>query len=254
MAYPLSIQLYTIRQYQDDGVERNFLKLAEAGYQAVETGGRIPDPADYLQKAKDCGLTVSSYFGAVPTAENVQEIIETAQGLKVQHVVCGFWIPDFESDAAIQKTAEALAPYVDKFKKSGLILCLHNHWFEFEKVGDRLAVAKLLDLCPGLNLELDIYWANHFGDNDLVELVQTYRSIIPLLHVKDGPLVKGEPHTALGKGKVQLMEAIEAADPNVLKWLVVELDECATDMWDAVYESAAWLKSHGFVSAAPPIA
>ena len=36
---------------------------------------------------------------------------------------------------------------------------------------------------------------------------------------------------------------IQAADPKLLKWLVVELDACATDMMTAVADSCTYLVS-----------
>jgi hypothetical protein len=41
---------------------------------------------------------------------------------------------------------------------------------------------------------------------------------------------------------------VAAADPNVLKWLVVELDRCATDMTEAVRGSYQYLTSNGLAA------
>ena len=38
---------------------------------------------------------------------------------------------------------------------------------------------------------------------------------------------------------------IAAADENVLRWLIVELDRCDTDMFTAVEESYKYLTSNG---------
>lgn len=240
---PISIQLYTVRQYFAQEGELEVLShIARAGFDAVEPGNVGDDASAYLKRVQDLGMTVSSCFGPIPDDEHRTKMIETALALEVSQVVCGFWTQDFDSDASIQRTADLLGPAVEEFAENGLDLCLHNHWFEFEKIDGRFAVDKLLDACPGLKLELDIYWAAHFGDNDPVELTSLHRDIIPLMHVKDGPLVKGEPHTALGKGKVDIAGVIKAADPSILKWLVLELDECGTDMWEAVEKSAKYLK------------
>ena len=217
--------------------------IARAGFDAVEAGNVGKDPVQYLKRVQDLGMTVSSYFGTVPDHEHLSKVIDTALALGVKQVVCGFWIPDFASEDAIQRTADILSPAVEEIVENGLTLCLHNHWFEFEKVNGVFAVDRLLDLVPDLALELDIYWAAHFGDNDPIEITKDHNGVIPLMHVKDGPLVKGEPHTALGEGKVDVAGVIRAADPEVLQWLVLELDECGTDMWEAVEKSARYLKS-----------
>jgi sugar phosphate isomerase/epimerase len=61
---------------------------------------------------------------------------------------------------------------------------------------------------------------------------------VAAVHVKDGPLVKGEPHTALGEGRMPLDEILAATPADALR--VVELDDCAgglTGMLKAVEAS-----------------
>jgi sugar phosphate isomerase/epimerase len=65
-----------------------------------------------------------------------------------------------------------------------------------------------------------------------------FKDRIKLVHVKDGPMVKDEPMTAAGTGKVDLADAIPASDPN---WLILEMDFCATDMMEAVRDSYLYL-------------
>ena len=57
---------------------------------------------------------------------------------------------------------------------------------------------------------------------------------------------------AVGKGKMNIRPIVTAADPAVLRWLVVELDECATDMLDAIRDSYTWLVSQGFAMGRTP--
>jgi hypothetical protein len=51
--------------------------------------------------------------------------------------------------------------------------------------------------------------------------------------------------TAAGSGKVDIAEAIPAANPN---WLILEMDFCATDMMEAVKESYRYLTSNGLAA------
>lgn len=241
---PISIQLYTVREYMEPEGEQAVLEhIARAGYDAVECGTPKDGAESYLKRVNDLGMKVSSYFGPPPTAETVNETIEIAQALQVKNVVCGFWIPEFESLEAIQKVADQLNPAIEALSRHGLNLCLHNHWFEFDSIAGDFAINHLMQRAPGLKMETDIYWASAFGTEDVAAFVAANKAKIPLLHVKDGPLVKGEPHVAVGSGKMPIPEILAAADPSVLDWWVVELDECGTDMWAAVEQSAAYLKS-----------
>jgi len=122
----------------------------------------------------------------------------------------------------------------------------HNHWVEVERHDGRFGMELFLELAPDVFSEMDIYWASHFGDTDPTAVIAACRPRVELLHVKDGPLTRGQPHTAVGEGKVNIAACIAAADANRLAWLVVELDECATDMTDAIKRSAQYLVKQGF--------
>jgi sugar phosphate isomerase/epimerase len=84
------------------------------------------------------------------------------------------------------------------------------------------------------------------GGSDAAGIVRQYGKRMPLLHIKDGPLDRNLPMTAIGEGKMDWQSVIGAADESTLQWLIVELDRCATDMFEAVRKSAAYLASAGF--------
>lgn len=239
---PISIQLYTVREViQERDAVSVLQEIADIGYKGVEGFGYGYTPPDFRKIVEDMGMVVSSYFGPVPTPENTSEVIDTALQLGVNQFVTGFWIPTFESRDSILAAAEGLNQALPHFQKAGLDLCLHNHWFEYEMLDGKYKMQHLLDAAPGVKLEIDVYWAASFGVNDPAAIVDQYKSMCPLLHVKDGPLVQGEPHTAVGSGKMDIPRTLAAADPKVTQWHVVELDECATDMMQAVAESYKYL-------------
>jgi hypothetical protein len=67
--------------------------------------------------------------------------------------------------------------------------------------------------------------------------------------VKDGPVTKDDPMTAVGAGRMPVAEIL-AACPSA-EWHVVELDRCATDVLIAVRDSPTWLTGHGLATAVP---
>lgn len=239
---PISIQLYTVREQAKDGNHLKALQqIADIGYEGVEGHGYGMTPTEFRRTVEDMGMKVSSYFGPFPLPDKINEFIDTALGLGVTQTVSGFWIEDFESVDAIQRTADKVSEAIPVLGAAGLNFSLHNHWFEFEPVEGRLAMDRLLELVPSLNLEIDIYWCAAFGLNDPAAVVSRLRDKAPLLHVKDGPLVKGEPHVAVGSGVLDIPAVLAAGDPE---WWVVELDECATDMMEAVAQSYRYLKGN----------
>ena len=96
-------------------------------------------------------------------------------------------------------------------------------------------------LDPAVLLEVDTYWAA-VGGQDVPALLGRLGDRVRYLHVKDGPVTRDDPMTAVGTGRMPVAEIL-AACPSA-EWHVVELDRCATDMLTAVRDSLAWLAGH----------
>ena len=64
--------------------------------------------------------------------------------------------------------------------------------------------------------------------------------------MKDGPVTRDDPMTAVGAGRMPVADIL-AACPSA-EWHVVELDRCATDMLTAVRDSITWLIGHGLAT------
>lgn len=243
---PVSLQLYTLRDLAKDDFVGVLKSVAAIGYKGVEPAGLYGmKPAEVLRIVKDLGMVVSSNHGPWPNRENIAEVVDTAKALDCRIAVGGFGPDDFKTADTIRRTAETINFMIGPMKKAGLRLALHNHYWEFDTVNGRLAYDRLMELCPDLLSELDIYWASNFGAVDAVEQVRRNRKRLALMHVKDGPLLRDKPMTAVGAGKVNIKGCVEAADEKVLEWLIVELDACATDMLQAVKDSYRYLVGNG---------
>jgi sugar phosphate isomerase/epimerase len=91
---------------------------------------------------------------------------------------------------------------------------------------------------------VDIYWAQ-VGGSDPVQIVAELGSRACLLHVKDGPAdVPKSPMVAVGDGVVDVPGVLAAA-PGA-RWHIVELDRCATDIFEAVERSYDFLVGNGY--------
>ena len=125
----------------------------------------------------------------------------------------------------------------------GLRLGYHNHDHELAPLPDGTpaleALAAALD--PAVLLEVDTYWAAVAGQ-DVPALLGRLGERVRYLHVKDGPVTRDDPMTAVGAGRMPVAEILAAAPAA---WHVVELDRCATDMMTAVGDSLAWLAAAG---------
>ncbi|MBA3709440.1 MAG: sugar phosphate isomerase/epimerase [Planctomycetes bacterium] len=256
MPRPISIQLYTVREQMKDGNHAAILKrIADIGYSAVEGGpGYGLNAKEFRSLVEGLGMRISSTHAAKPTAENVQQLIDTAKDLGCPYTICSYGAAEFGSSDAIRKLGDHLAPLIARMAKAGVTFLLHNHWFEFTRVDGVLPYDLLISACPGAAFEIDTYWASNFGAESPAAMVARYRDRTPLLHIKDGNFVRDAPMVAAGSGKQDFPTVVAAADASLLKWLIVELDACATDMMQAVADSHAYLVGSGLGSRLKPAA
>ncbi|MCD4825093.1 MAG: sugar phosphate isomerase/epimerase [Phycisphaerae bacterium] len=246
MIKPLGLQLYSVR----DAAAKDFIgvlkQVADIGYQGVEFAGlHDHSPAEIRKVIDDLGMTASSAHCPLPTPESVNEIVETAKALGYDMVIAGNSPDEFKTLDGIKSAADTFQTAIELLASHDLRMIYHNHWWEFNEIDGRLGFDILLELAPDILGELDIYWASNFGKVDVPAVAAKYAARLPMLHVKDGPLVQGQPLTAVGAGKMDIPAAINAADPGTVEWLVVEIDECATDMMQAIRESYQYLTEHG---------
>jgi len=242
---PVSVQLFSVRDEAAKDIIGVLKKIAGFGYKGVEFAGlHGHSPSEIRKVLEDLGLVASSAHVGLPTRENVGEMLDTAHTLGYSMMIAGRGPDDFKTLDAISRAADAFQSAAALLPK-GVRLGYHNHWWEFNRVDGRLGLDFFLERAPGIFSQLDVYWAAHFGAVDVAKFLAEHKKRTPSLHIKDGPLVRDLPHTAVGKGKMNIPSIVKAADPKTLKWLVVELDSCATDMMTAVKESCDYLTSQG---------
>ena len=246
MAKPISLQLYSLREESSSDFTGVLRSVADIGYRGVEPAGFYDlSPREFRSIVEDLGMVVSSSHGPWATLDNTSEVIETAGILGLSTAGGGFGADYYKDMSAIKRTADMVNEMVEILSKAGLSLFLHNHWWEFTEVEGALAYDHFAELCPDVQFEIDTYWAANFGANDPVVQVTKFRDRAPLLHIKDGPIVQGEAMVAVGQGNMDIAGVIEAADPDLLQWLIVELDACDSDMLTAVSDSYRYLTENG---------
>ncbi|MBI5725425.1 MAG: sugar phosphate isomerase/epimerase [Planctomycetes bacterium] len=244
---PISLQLYTLREMAKSDLLGMLRNVARIGYPGVELAGLYDQkPAAFRKMLDDLGLKVSSAHTGMVNKDNLSQQVDAAKALGYDILGLGYLPGEkFASVDQIKRTADELEAAATMLAPHGLKFAYHNHPHEFVLVDGKYVFTRLLECSKKLLAEVDTYWACNFGAVDVPAFIKQFASRIPLLHIKDGPLVKGQPHMAVGSGKMDFKKVLAAADDKVLKWLVVELDECATDMLTAVRESYNYLISSG---------
>jgi sugar phosphate isomerase/epimerase len=193
-------------------------------------------------------MVVSSGHVALPKPEAAAEVLDQQDAIGNKDLVVAFLPPDKFADAdSVATCAERLNAFNEKARGRGMSLGYHNHWWEFSnRVGDETAHALLFRLLdPTVFAEVDTYWAK-VGGADPARVVGDLGARARLLHIKDGPATNHEaPMVAVGDGA---MDVTAIAKASRAKWHVVELDQCATDMFTAVEKSHRFLTRHGLAT------
>lgn len=238
----IGTQLYSVRNQLAQDFEGTIRKLAAMGFDGVELAG-LPQgitPKAAVALFKSLNLTVSGGHMGMPVGENKNQTIDMARELGCRYIIDGKGPDSFKTLDLVKQSCEQFNEGGRNAAAAGLCLVIHNHWWEFQKIGDRLVFDIMLEqLVPEVSFEIDTYWAKTAGV-DPAPVIARLGARVPLIHIKDGPCVMGQPMVAAGKGAMEFLPIIAAA--KHAEWLICELDECATDMLDAMRDSLAYLR------------
>ncbi|HEX2619701.1 MAG TPA: sugar phosphate isomerase/epimerase [Phototrophicaceae bacterium] len=239
---PIAVQLYTLRDALQNDLPGVLKRLAQIGFIGVEPYSGM-DHTQTAQLCRDLGLTVTSAHLPAPAGENETATLKAAELYGIKRIIVP-WQPQeyFKSMDGILHVCKLLNEANKVAHAHGLELGYHNHWGEVAIVDGRPAYQIMIDnLDADIFFEVDTYWVKT-GGLDPVEVVKGLGKRAPLLHIKDGPAVMNEPMVAAGDGTLDIPGIVAAGSAD---WLVVELDNCATDMMTAVEKSYQYLTSKG---------
>lgn len=238
------MQLYSVREQLPADRKGVLQQIAAAGYGAVEAFNVLADPDGMRADLDAAGLPVCSVH-ANPNGDEAADILAAARTLGADTIIVPFLPPArFADKASVLEVAAELNQTAARAADAGFRFGYHNHDFELATIVAGTPALEILaaELDDGVQLELDTYWAA-VGGQDVPELLGRLGDRVGYLHVKDGPINRQEPMTAVGAGRMPVAEILAAAPATA--WRVVELDRCATDMLTAVAESLQWLAAHG---------
>jgi sugar phosphate isomerase/epimerase len=251
MSAPIAVQLYTLRDSIGADPGAVFDRLGAIGFVGVESAGLYGlEPAHYAKILANAGLVLCSAHVGVDTrneqwADAWSADVDAHQAAGAQAVVIPMLFPNHFADAdAVRRSADILNTASAIAQQRGLTVGYHNHFWEFTDIDGRPALSVFFEHCdPAVFAEIDIYWAK-VGGVDPIAFVRDLGGRARLLHVKDGPADNHESDmVAVGSGVIPIREVL-AANDNVA-WHIVELDRCATDMFDAVEASHDFLVGSG---------
>jgi sugar phosphate isomerase/epimerase len=245
MAASIGLQLYTLRASLVHDVAGGLRRVAEIGYQGVETAffDQRMTPDQTARLLRELGLTIVAAHTPLPLGDGQEETFRLADVLGCRRVIWHGWPEDPR-----YSSLDGIRALVDEYNRAavvaaahGLQLGIHNHWWEMRQTEGKLPYQVLLaELDPAIFFELDTYWAQVAG-RDPVAVLAELGPRAPLIHIKDGAATAAQPKpmAALGDGAADIPGIVRAAAHA--EWLVVELDEVAGDMDTAVERSFRYL-------------
>jgi sugar phosphate isomerase/epimerase len=263
----IGAQLYTVRRPMQQDTEGTLKALAGIGFKSVETGR-----AD-LPKVKpicnDLGMAVPAahfeyacitgdwtHYGGNPPRPgyNLEAALTEAKEAGVEWFNIPY-IPNPERTGAdlYPRMAENFNKAGEEAAKMGIRVAYHHHAFEFEKFDGKPGFETLVEMMePGKAfIEFDLYWASVAGE-DPVLLLRKYPQHIKLLHLKDKkegtPIMQGEgvprdTFMELGKGVLDIPDALRAANQVGVEHYFIEQDETPGDPLESLRISFEYLQA-----------
>jgi sugar phosphate isomerase/epimerase len=260
----IAFQLYTVRREIARDFEGSIRTVADMGYRGVEAyplpeNVTIEKAADFFQKVD---LNVFSMHIDLPVGDYREQVVKMAETYHCPNVIYPGWPkglsaqdPDlFRKVTQIFKTVDDIKRRADLyeeagsyFKERGLHFGVHNHWWEFEKWDGVIPFYYFLDhLSTNVFFEIDTYWAKT-GGQDPAKAVYDFGKRAPFLHIKDGPATQNDKMFAnvpVGTGTLDFPAIVKAGGENI-KWMIVEFDEYAGNIFDGLQSSYDYLTRNG---------
>ncbi len=224
----LAVQLWTVRDQTAVDLPGTLRAVAAAGYRAVELAGLADVPtAELGHVLVDAGLRpMAAHIGIEALRADPGAIADRLTALGCPRLIVP-WLPEAErrETAGVVAFAAELNGHAERLAAAGIALGYHNHAFEFEPLeGTTVWDILLAELAPGIELEIDVYWASVAGRDPITE-IRAAGERLRLLHLKDRA-AGDEPHDApVGDGILAMPAIIEAGRAAGVEWYVVEQDE-----------------------------
>ena len=251
----VGVQLYTVRSILPRKPLETLRAIEQIGYREVEVTAENLD-AIWPSLQQTSLKAVSAHLNDelfMREQAKLPAALDDAKKRGFEYEVCPYVKPgDRGGVEVIRKLGDTLNAAGELCRKAGLILCYHNHAFEYQPTPDgRLLDVLMKTADPKLvSLELDVMWA-HVGGADPVSILQQYGSRIPLVHLKNvAPSVQTRyneeiPDNAfreLGNGVVDIPAVLRAAKQAGVKHYFVEQDQTPGDPLQSLRQSFQYLE------------
>jgi len=238
-------------------IERVMRCMAEIGYDGAEIGARHFDldrPEYYMELLHQHGLALPAIHvggdflnrdSVAQQLESIGRTVRFAARLGCEYMyVSGAYAPD-KSDEDYIHEASTYAEIGRRCVDAGLVLCYHNHDWEFEN--DARGMALLMEHVPEELMKLvpDVGWIAVAG-GDPAAFITEHAERVKALHFKDfAHDQKPRAFTELGSGIVEFGAVMEWVKSRGEIWVTAEQDETARKPEESAALNYAFIKGRG---------
>jgi sugar phosphate isomerase/epimerase len=241
----IAVQLYTVRSLLQDSsrIGEVLDRLREIGYRAVEVAGVNENAVTrFGDELKRAGLVAcASHVGLDRLTTDLDAVAGECREWGCEYVVVPALPERYRSREGFKRFAVEAVEIARRLSESSLRLAYHNHAYELERSGDETWLETLLNTAPegALQAEFDTYWLQ-FGGAAPAEWIRRFKGRVPLTHLKDVAVDKGNPVDAeVGEGNLNWREILIACRDAGTRWLIVEQDAPRRDPLESVAISYA---------------
>ncbi len=234
MAFPISIQLFSLRHDLEKDPRAVFTALSEMGYEGIEPyGGKDlygMTPDEFMALMNELGLKVpSAHISYETLMRDPDDIISFHKALGCKYLAMPYLHPDnLPGGKDHEGTYANISMLCNKAKEYGIQLCFHNHEGEFKKIGDQYIIEHIMNGVPELKAEYDTAWIAVMNQ-DPVEYIRNNLDRCALIHLKDyyrkADIKEGRGELRpIGYGIQNIPFLLDAAEEAGVEWIVVEQD------------------------------
>jgi sugar phosphate isomerase/epimerase len=253
MAIPVGVQLYTVREEMNSGLEKVFDEIASIGLKGVELWfkGEFPKAEDLSRMLRSSGLEAfSAHVPFLDLRDKTDEVCEYHGRIGNSNLA----IPNIPADLRgssenWKKRVEEIGRIAEKAASAGFTLHYHNHTHEFdEKVDGAFAHDYIFGQLSTelLMAELDTCFIKKVGE-DPAEYIRKYSDRMTLLHVKDASRNPDIVDTWLGNGIVDWDAVFAAVRETNVEWLIMEQGHHEEGAYTSMRNSWKLLEDAGLV-------
>lgn len=258
----MGLQLFTVRRPLATDLAGTLGRIAELGYEEVETYGFDPAalgyynlPArEFAQRLGDLGLaSPSGHYDlnrfASASVDDLNRYVDAciagARAIGHRYITWPFLDPPSRPLEAFKAVVERLNRVGERIGKAGLEFAYHNHGYEFVAQDGQVPYDILLtNTDPSLvKLQIDLYWLAHDSTQPASYWFDRAPGRYVMWHVKDMHKVSRD-YTELGNGSIDYSRLWPHRTRAGMKHFFVEQGgNFAKDPMQSIADGAAYVKT-----------